>query len=129
MLRTGERIRLSDMGDGIQTLVTLMMLYEHVKPEVLLVDDIESHLNPRALKILARWLLKIIEKDNIYFIASTHSLEAAKLVTTTLEELGARIILLDLRDGILYNRELTIDEVEKLEKSGIDPRLAEALLI
>jgi len=129
MIRTGERIRLSDMGDGIQALATLMILYEHVKPKLLLIDDVESHLNPRALKILAQWLLKVIEEDNIYFIASTHSLETAKLLTTTLEELGARIILLDLRDGILYNRELTIDEVEKLEKSGIDPRLAEALLI
>jgi len=129
MLREGVRIRLSDMGDGVQLLTTLFMLYEHVKPKVLLIDDVESHLNPRALRALASWLFGVVRRDQVFLVASTHSLEAAKLLTSVLDELGARTVLLDLKDGVLNYRLLTVDELEELEASGIDVRLAEAVLL
>jgi len=129
MTEDGERVRLSDMGEGIQVLTTTMLLYEMEKPRIVLIDNIEAHLNPRALRKLASWLLDIVLKDNVIVISSTHSLEAAKLLVSTLDEAGARVVLLDLREGELLSRELNLEDLESLEDAGVDPRLAEALLI
>ncbi len=96
----GRRVRLGDLGDGVKLLVTLMILYKISRPRWLLIDDVESHMNPRALTLLAEWLTSICDETNL--VVSTHSLEAAKLLADLLEDFEPKIILLGLRNGRLF---------------------------
>lgn len=126
--KDGRGIRLGDLGDGVQVLVTLMLLYEFIKPKILLIDDIESHMNPSLLVHTTLWFEDIL-KNNTRLVVSTHSLEAAKFIADVLEEHEPQITLLALRNGILSSKNLSLEEVENLEKEGIDIRTSKGILI
>lgn len=126
-LEDGTRIRLGDLGEGIQNYILSRILFEVVKPEVLLWDDVESHFNPRILLSIAEWFSDILDEGK-QVIVSTHSLEAARTIAGLNEE-KARIYLTSLDNGILKVRELTLDEVERYLEAGIDVRVAEPMLL
>ncbi|RLG46613.1 MAG: hypothetical protein DRO06_04155 [Thermoproteota archaeon] len=128
MERSGLRIRLGDVGDGVQSLATLMLLYEFSRPRALLVDDVESHMNPSALSLLASWLLSRVEEDGISLLASTHSMEAALLLGEVFRE-RARVVILALEEGRLRSRALTVDELDELRRAGLDARSAEGVIL
>ncbi len=46
LTKDGKRVRVSDLGEGIQIYVSARLLYELLQPKVLLWDDFESHLIP-----------------------------------------------------------------------------------
>ena len=121
-------LRLGDLGSGVQVLTTLMLVYEFLKPRMLLIDDIESHMNPMLLTHVVYWFSEVL-KNGTMLVVSTHSLEAAKFIAGTLEEFEPQIILLSLREGKLRSRNLSLDEVEELEEAGIDVRVSEGILI
>ena len=54
-LEDGRKIRLGDLGEGVQNYIIARILYELENPKVLLWDDIEVHLNPRMLLNIAEW--------------------------------------------------------------------------
>ena len=126
--RDGRGVRLGDVGSGVQVLITLMLLYESIKPRMMLIDDVESHMNPYLLMRTTRWFSEILE-GGTRLVISTHSLEAAEYIAKTLEEHKPQIILLALRNGILSTKTLTPEELEEVEKAGVDPRIAEGVLI
>ena len=131
LLEDGRRIRLGDMGDGWQILLLAMILQKLIKPEILLWDDIEAHMNPRMLSFVARWILSLIE-SGIQVILSTHSIEAVRIIAGLAEEVKqntSTILLLSLQQGELKSRELSLDEIERLEESGVDVRIGERFLI
>ncbi len=128
-MKDGRRIRLGDVGDGIKQIITLMLLYTITRPKFLLIDDVESHMNPVLLSFLTRWLADLVEKENVNLIVSTHSIEAAKLIAGIMLELNPRIILTSIIDGELKCKYLTLEEVEELEKSGVDVRVSQGLLL
>jgi hypothetical protein len=130
LMRTkdGRGIRLGDMGSGVQTLITLMLLYEFIKPKMLLIDDIESHMNPSLLIHVTSWFGGVL-KDGAKLVISTHSLEAAKFIAGSLEDYAPKITLITLRNGVLSSKNLTVEEVEELEKAGIDVRMSESILL
>lgn len=126
-LEDGRRIRLGDLGEGIQSYVLSKILCELNRPQVILWDDIESHLNPRMLSHIADWFSDlVVEKKQV--VISTHSLEATKVIAGINEE-NTKICITSLRNSILKTKSLTLSEVEKLHKSGIDARTAEALML
>jgi len=114
------RVRLGDVGDGAQILVTARILVDYLKPEVVLWDDIESHMNPRALQLLALWLSDLVDSGK-QVIVSTHSIEGAKLIL----ELAPRaaLVRLELKNGVLEAKRVTAEELEKLEELGVDVRV------
>jgi len=118
--KMGRGIRFGDVGSGTQVFVALALLYEHIKPKMLLIDDIESHMNPSLLTYLASWLADTVKETDLF--VTTHSLEAAKILAGVLEDYNPRIKLLELRQGILKDKDLTLEELEQLEKAGIDVR-------
>jgi hypothetical protein len=126
--RDGRGVRLGDEGSGVQVLTTLMLLYESIKPKTMLMDDVESHMNPSLLMQTTQWFGEILGSGT-RLVISTHSLEAAKFIAGTLEEYKPEIILLALRDGILNTKLLTLEELREVEKAGIDPRMAEGVLL
>ncbi len=126
--KEGRRIRLGDLGDGFQVLITLMLLYEYVKPKILLIDDIESHMNPSLLIYTTSWFADILNAGT-KLVISTHSLEAVKYIAGSLKEYKPKITLMKLKDGILDTKDLSIEDVEDLEKLGIDVRIASGILL
>ena len=126
-VKDGFRIRLGDLGEGIQSYIVARVLYEIVEPEVLLWDDVEAHFNPKMLLRVSQWLSDIVDRGRQVILA-THSLEAARTVAGMAKE-RAKIYLTSLNDGIFKAKELTLEEVEELLKAGIDVRVAETLLL
>jgi len=114
------RVRLGDVGDGVQVLVVARMLVEYLKPEVILWDDVESHMNPRALQLLALWLSDLVELGK-QVVVSTHSVEAARLILKLAPQ--ATLVRLELKNGTLEAKRLTVEELEKLEELGVDVRV------
>ena len=130
-LRDGRRVRLGDLGDGVRVLAVAMLLHELVKPKLLLWDDVEAHMNPSMLLHLAGWLARRVS-DGVQVVLSTHSLEAAETIASAAEEVAggeAYIHLLSLRDGVLRARSMSVDEVERYRRAGIDVRVGEGLLL
>lgn len=125
-LEDGRRIRLSDLGEGIQSYLLTRMLFEIYQPKVLLWDDIESHLNPRMLVALANWFRELIQKGH-QVILSTHSLELARVIGGINDE-ETRICLSSLKNGELQTKLMSLEELENYESLGIDARATEALL-
>ncbi|MHC1635567.1 MAG: AAA family ATPase [Candidatus Methanospirareceae archaeon] len=121
-------IRLGDIGSGFQIFATLMLLYEFKKPKILMLDDIEAHINPSLLIHLASWLGDVLD-EGTKIIISTHSLEVTEFIAGTLDEYEPQITLLTLRDGILNTKSLSLKDIEDLEKAGIDARMGEGVLI
>lgn len=126
-LEDGRRIRLGDLGEGIQNYIIARILYELENPKVLLWDDIEAHLNPRMLLSIAEWFFDIVENGN-QVIITTHSLEAARTIASLNEEKTA-IYLTSLEDNILKSKRLTLKDMDEFLEAGIDVRVAEPLLL
>jgi hypothetical protein len=126
MLADGTRIRLSDLGSGVQLYVVNRLLYEHYKPDVVLWDDLETHFNPRLLSHVVEWFADLIEEGK-QVIVSTHSLEVVEKICAYVND--ATVLLTSLRDGKLKARRVKPDELEEWAKAGIDPRYAEVSLL
>ncbi len=126
MLADGTRVRLTDLGAGIHLYLVNRLLYEHYQPDVILWDDVETHLNPRLLSHVAEWFADLVEEGK-QVIVSTHSLEAVRTITTLVKD--ATVLLTSLKDGKLEARKIKVEELNALDKLGIDPRLAESFLL
>lgn len=126
--RDGRGVRLGDVGDGLQFATTLMLLYEYAKPRILAIDDVESHVNPTLLKNLTQWIGEVLDRGT-RVVLSTHSLEVVKVMAGVLEDYEPKIVLTSLHNGILRKKDLTLEEVERLEKAGVDVRLAEGIIL
>ena len=126
-LEDGRRIRLGDLGEGVQNYIIARILYELENPKVLLWDDIEAHLNPRMLLNIAEWFFDIVEDDN-QVIITTHSLEAARTIAGINEE-KTTIYLTSLEKKTLKTKKLTLKEIKEFSEAGIDVRVAEPLLL
>jgi len=126
-LEDGRRIRLGDLGEGIQSYIIARILYELEKPRILLWDDIEAHFNPRMLLSIAEWFFDIVENGN-QVIFTTHSLEAARTIASLNEEKMV-IYLTSLEKGNLKAESLTLKGIEEFLEAGIDVRVAEPFLL
>jgi len=121
----GRRIRLGDLGEGIQNYIGARILFEVQRPKILLWDDIESHLNPRILVGIGEWLSDLVDQD-IQVILTTHSLEAAKVIVGLNEK--AEIIVASLSEGVLEAKKIKSADLEKLVEAGVDIRVAESII-
>ena len=126
-LRDGRRIRLGDLGEGVQNYIVARILYESENYKILLWDDVEAHMNPIMLMATAQWLSKLVEKGD-QVILTTHSLEATRIIASMAGD-KCNICLTSLENGVLNSRKLSLGEVEKLLEAGVDIRSASGLLI
>ncbi|MBL7117645.1 MAG: AAA family ATPase [Candidatus Syntrophoarchaeum sp.] len=126
-LEDGRRIRLGDLGEGVQSYIIARILYELEKPKVLLWDDIETHLNPRMLLSIAEWFFDIVENGN-QVVFTTHSLEAARTIAGLNEEKTV-IYLTSLEKSNLKAEGLMLKDMEEYLDAGIDVRVAEPFLL
>ncbi len=125
-LKDGRRIRLGDLGEGVQDYMVARILCEYLKPSTLLWDDVESHMNPKMLLAMGEWFSRLV-KGGTQIITTTHSLEAVRVIASMIKD--ARICLTKLEDGVLSVRMLTLEEVEGLQEAGMDVRSSVEVLI
>ncbi len=124
----GKRVRISDLGDGAQLFLTALILRELLRPEVLLWDDLEAHMNPQMITHTLEWLSNLV-KEGVQVIATTHSLEVLNKALALMEgEDSFRILMLRLSEGKFIFKPLSGDEATSLIESGLDIRLAGALI-
>ena len=98
----GVRIRLGDLGDGMQTLVMARLTVDYLDPEIVLWDDVEAHMNPRTMQLLALWLADLVDSGK-QVVVTTHSLEAAEMIVDVVEY--ARLVKLALVKGEMRAQE------------------------
>jgi len=126
LLKDGSRIRLGDLGAGTQVYIISRILYELKKPQILLWDDVESHMNPRMLIRIAEWFSELVE-NGVQVVVTTHSLEAVRILAEF--NRNATIYITSLENGVLKTKKLTIDDVENLLSAGIDIRMIGATVL
>ena len=126
-LKDGRRIRLGDLGEGVQNYIVARILYESGNYKVLLWDDIEAHMNPTMLMAVAEWFSDLVEKGD-QVILTTHSLEATRVIASMAGD-KCSICLTSLENGVLNSRKLSLAEVEKLLEAGVDIRSTAGLLV
>ena len=126
LLKDGSRIRLGDLGAGTQVYIISRILYELKKPQILLWDDVEAHMNPRMLIRIAEWFSELVE-NGVQVVVTTHSLEAVRILAEF--NRNATIYVTSLENGILKAKKLTIDDVENLLSAGIDIRIIGATVL
>lgn len=118
-------VRIDDLGDGARLATLILLTVLASRPKLLLLEEPETKMHPRGLKVLTQAVLKIAKKQGTQVIATTHSLEFVKIGLRVAENLGinASIIHLDRSaDGLLTARKLTRPDADLLADLGIDPR-------
>jgi len=126
LMKDGSRIRLGDFGSGAQIYIISKIIHKMYNPDILLWDDVESHMNPKLLSRIAEWFAELVDEGK-QVIVTTHSLEAAKMISSF--NSNASILLLKLRDGILESRKMKPEELEEFSLAGVDVRTAEGVLL
>jgi len=123
-------IKLSDLGDGIEKAIKIMLILETLKPKLVIWDDFESSAHPSLIEILLNWLIK---KD-WQVVISTHSIDVlyelidmkdGKNVNTE----DVTVLLLEkMDDDVLVYEKLSFDELEDLIIANQDPRIVSKVL-
>lgn len=88
-----ESIPLSQAGQGIFRLVSILSVLLGIKPQICIIDEIENGIHYTALPRMWRGLAKVSELLGIQIFATTHSkecLEAANRVFHDEDEAGVR---------------------------------------
>ena len=120
----------SDLGDGVEKAIKVMLVLETLKPKLVLWDDFEASAHPSLIKILLRWL---IEKD-WQVVISTHSIDVLYELVDMKDEAknvnpDVTILLLEkMKDDVLVYEKLSLDDLEDLIIANQDPRMVAKVL-
>jgi AAA15 family ATPase/GTPase len=74
------------MGDGLISVLNILLKTREVKNGILLIDEIENGLHWKTQKVLWKALLMATKENNIQIIATTHSLDTIKYLSEAYEE-------------------------------------------
>ncbi len=118
-------VRVDDLGDGARLATLMMMVVLASKPKLLLIEEPETKMHPRGLKVLTGAILRIAKSLGTQIIVTTHSLEFVKIGLEEAKNFGVGASLIHLErgvDGVLTTRKLSKPDVDLLTDLGIDPR-------
>jgi len=120
-----ERLPLSQAGQGMVRLVSILTALLGPKPEVCLLDEIENGIHYSALQTLWEGLAEIAERLGVQVFATTHSAEclaAAHRAFAERDTYGLRVVQLYLVNGTAGGRTLARDQIEALIEAEIEVR-------
>jgi AAA15 family ATPase/GTPase len=102
---------LDNLGRGISNMVKLLWLVYYYKPDILLIDDIETlSLHTKRLKMLLRWFTEYIRDNKLKaLLFTTHSDVYVDLAEV---DEGAKFLLLQKDNHIVMDREEVLDRVD-----------------
>jgi len=109
---------LDNLGRGISNTVKLLWLVYHHKPDILLIDDIETlSLHPKRLQMLLKWFTEYIKDNKLKSMLFTTNSDAyANLAevdegTKFLFE-GTKFLLLQKDNYIIMNKEEVLNRID-----------------
>ena len=95
---------LDNLGRGVSNLVKLLWLVYRYKPDILLIDDIESlGLSPKRLKMLLKWFAEYIRENKLKALLFTTNSDAYVHLAEVDE--NAKFLLLQKDNHIVMDRE------------------------
>lgn len=119
------------LGDGLRYAIVVLSLGLLLKDTALLIEELESHQHPEALRLLTNATLKMAKQQNLQLFLTTHSAELINYVIEAAEAEGLdmRIHHLALsRDGELTSRSISEPDARLLSDIGYDIRLHDRYL-
>jgi AAA15 family ATPase/GTPase len=120
-----EMIPLTQAGQGIYRLVTILSELIGEKPKVCLIDEIENGIHHTSLKTLWAGIAEIAEQLDIQVFATTHShecIEAAHEVYSERENYDFSIVQLFRLESEIQGRVLGKEDIEIAVDSDIELR-------
>jgi predicted ATPase len=111
--QSGDNVTyLDNLGRGVSNLVKLLWLVYHHKPDILLIDDIETlGLSPKRLKMLLKWFVEYIRENKLKAMLFTTNSDAYTYLAEVDE--NAKFLLLQKDNYIVMDRE------EVLNRRGV----------
>lgn len=111
-------VRVVDMGDGIEKVVSILLWLETVNPRIILWDDFETSMHPSLIKAVLTYL----NSKEWQVVLSTHSIDALMEIID-LQPKDAKIILIKKdSEANLHHKSFTLEEIETEINAKRDPR-------
>ena len=107
MRKSGGRIPIGSLGDGLKRLLTLSLHLVSAQNGVLLIDEIDTGLHHSVLQRMWHLILETSKKLNIQVFATTHSLDCVRSLAWLCEEQEA------------FASDVCVHRLEKTRKKSI----------
>jgi len=102
---------LDNLGRGISNTVKLLWSVYHHKPDILLIDDIETlSLHPKMLQTLLKWFIEYIRDNKLKAMLFTTNSDT--YVDLAEVDEGAKFLLLQRDNHIVMDREEVLDRLD-----------------
>lgn len=120
---SGQRIRLSSMGDGINRILTIILSLVNCKDGVFLLDEFETGLHYTVQTKLWEMIFLLSEKLNIQFFITSHSRDCIDSFIAANNSGQGQIIRLDNKNGTIVAVNYTDKkEMEIIAQNGVEIR-------
>ncbi len=120
-----KSVRVDEMGDGFRFALVIISLMLAFDMKISLIEEMENHQHPRALRHIAQILVNNSIENNTQLFLTTHNIELIKAfieaVEGKLDQL--RVFHFDLKEGILEARPVRGMDAKMLDDLGMDLRL------
>ena len=117
-------VKIADVGDGIERVLTTALWLESRKPKLILWDDIEASAHPGLIEALIRWLAN----KPWQIVVATHSIDVLDRIVAVQPKDTKIIALQKTPDDEVKAKTLTLDQVEDMLNKNIDLRKITDLL-
>jgi predicted ATPase len=110
LIMNGQTLPIDAAGTGVLQAIQILSYVNVYQPEILILDEPDSHLHPNNQRSLAKMLLHLSEYRNFQVIMSTHSRHI-------MDELSSKAKIHWIRDGYIVDT-ADYDEVNVLMEIG-----------
>lgn len=90
ILERDKRYFVDGFGDGVRYGIAICACAKTISDTALLIEEVESHQHPKALKQLVKKLLEISKENNLQLIISTHSFETFRYFYYSFDKKGRK---------------------------------------
>ena len=117
----GEQSNIKDVGVGVSQVLPVIVAALHAEPgHIVIVEEPESHLHPRAQSVLANLIAQVSKEKSVQFIAETHSEHLFRRMQTLvarqdLKPKDSALYFVEREKNLASLRELEVDQVGKIK--------------
>jgi len=122
---SNETIRVDDLGDGFRLALIMMILIYGSDIKLILIEELENHQHPKALRSLCKTLFKFSVKSNTQIFIATHSSDVIKYFLDASSEVdrnSLKIFNLIRNNGVIKATTIQESDAQALDEMGIDLR-------
>ena len=115
-----RKVFLDNVGDGMRQSAYLLSLMASMKPTVFLIEEIEMHQHPLALRNLVDQIIKLAKEKHHQVFLTTHSPDVFGLFTKYDKEGASVFKLYRGEDGIVYVKKIESESLKDISDLGLD---------